>query len=125
MKIFQFMTFYIKFKRDPKSFIISFDKIDGLIMVLHGHVIEVQKLVLQIALISILERSKLTHIILYLLKNKNKNKKLINIFLKKSLYKGFIFKWMFVYYKCYYYDRIDVFDRINFNRTSASKEYHY
>ena len=32
---------------------------------------------------------------------------------------------MFVYYKCYYYDRIDVFDRINFNRTSASKEYHY
>ena len=125
MKIFQFMTFYIKFKRDPKSSIISFDKIDGLIMVLHGHVIEVQKLVLQIALISILERSKLTHIILYLLKNKNKNKKLINIFLKKSLYKGFIFKWMFVYYKCYYYDRIDVFDRINLNRTSASKEYHY
>ena len=74
MKIFQFMTFYIKFKRDPKSFIISFDKIDGLIMVLHGHVNEVQKLVLQIALISILERSKLTHIILYLLKIKIKIK---------------------------------------------------
>ena len=68
------MTFYIKFKRDPKAFIISFDKLDGLIMVLHGHVIEVQKVVLQIALISNLERSKLTHIILYLSKNKNKNK---------------------------------------------------
>ena len=74
MRIFQFMTFYIKFKRDPKAFIISFDKLDGLIMVLHGHVIEVQKVVLQVALISNLERSKLTHIILYLSKNKNKNK---------------------------------------------------
>ena len=74
MRIFQFMTFYIKFKRDPRPFIISFDKLDGLIMVLHGHVIEVQKVVLQIALISNLERSKLTHIILYLSKNKNKNK---------------------------------------------------
>ena len=32
---------------------------------------------------------------------------------------------MFVYYKCYYYDRIDVSEGINFNRTSASEEYHY
>ena len=51
--------------------------------------------------------------------NKNKNKYYYNIFLQKGWYKD---KWMFVYLKMLYYDRIDVSERIDDNKTSASKE---
>ena len=51
--------------------------------------------------------------------NKNKNKYYYNIFLQKGWYKD---KWMFVYLKMLYYDRIDVSERIDDNQTSASKE---
>ena len=51
--------------------------------------------------------------------NKNKNKYYYNIFLQKGWYKD---KWMFLYLKMLYYDRIDVSERIDDNKTSASKE---
>ena len=51
--------------------------------------------------------------------NKNKNKYYYNIFLQKGWYKD---KWMFVYLKMLYYDRIDGSERIDDNKTSASKE---
>ena len=51
--------------------------------------------------------------------NKNKNKYYYNIFLQKGWYKD---KWMFMYLKMLYYDRIDVSERIDDNKTSASKE---
>ena len=34
-----------------------------------------------------------------------------------------MFKWTFVYYKFYYFDRIDVSERIDVNKTSESKEF--
>ena len=51
--------------------------------------------------------------------NKNKNKYYYNIFLQKGWYKD---KWMFVYLKILYYDRIDGSERIDDNKTSESKE---
>ena len=51
--------------------------------------------------------------------NKNKNKYYYNIFLQKGWYKD---KWMFVYLKMLYFDRIDGSERIDDNKTSASKE---
>ena len=56
----------------PKPLRITFDKIDGFIRV-HGDefiylIMDVKKVVLQIVLIIILERSELIYIILYLLK---------------------------------------------------------
>ena len=58
-------------------------------------------------------------ILIKLVVNKNKNKYYYNIFLQKGWYKD---KWMFVYLKMLYYDRIDVSKRIDDNKTSASKE---
>ena len=58
-------------------------------------------------------------ILIKLVVNKNKNKYYYNIFLQKGWYKD---KWMFVYLKMLYYDRIDGSERIDDNKTSASKE---
>ena len=73
-----------------------------------------KKVVLQIVLVIVLERSELVDMILYLLKkiltfhsviiliksfiNKNKNIYYDNTFLEKGLHKD---RWLFVYYKCY------------------------
>ena len=67
-----------------------------------------ERVVLQILLIIILQESELIDMILYLL--------------AKILTFHDIFKWMFVYYKCYYFDWIDVSVGIDVNKTSASKE---
>ena len=86
MKIFQFQY---KTPTGPKPLRISFDKIDAFVITLDGKIkyltlfdyglfnktcdkikyLISRKLVLQIVLIIILERSELVHIILYLLKN--------------------------------------------------------
>ena len=78
------------------------------------NILQVKKVVLQIALIIILEISELIHITLLPIKktftfcdfiiliksvvNKNTNKYYYSIFLEKGSHKD---KWMFVYYKCY------------------------
>ena len=99
-----------------------------------------EKVVLRIALIIILQKPELIHVILYLLKkywlfivlliqsavNENKNKYYYNIFLEKDSYKdksytqSFLF--LFVYCKMLYFDRIEVSEGIDVNKTSESKE---
>ena len=96
-----------------------------------------KKLVLQIVLIIILEGSEFTHIILYLLKkiltfhnviiliqsvvNKNKTKYYYNIFFKKGSYKGKSNRFC-LYVIMRYFDRIDVSEGTDANKTSASEE---
>ena len=99
-----------------------------------------EKVVLRIVLIIILQKPELIHVILYLLKkywlfivlliqsavNENKNKYYYNIFLEKDSYKDKsdtqYFLFLFVYCKMLYFDRIKVSEAIDVNKTSESKE---
>ena len=86
MKIFQSMTFHIKLKQVQNHCHIGFGKVGGFNMVLGGKIQnlvlfgyglldkiddKIKRMVLQIVLIIILEKSKLIHLILCILKNIN------------------------------------------------------